>query len=88
MKICWLDETTGLNALDDLERKGRGGMVASLLTLPDVLSQFGFKSYVISDIKRGGITKAGTVWYQKGQMSDAEKTQKYDLCGTHSWHSR
>jgi glycosyltransferase involved in cell wall biosynthesis len=54
-------------------------MVSSLHIIPDVLSQLGCRTYVISDIKRGGITDCGTTWYQKGTMSDAEKSQTYDF---------
>jgi glycosyltransferase involved in cell wall biosynthesis len=54
-------------------------MVSSLRIVPDVLSQLGCQTYVISDIKRGGVTDCGTTWYQKGTMSDAEKRQEYDF---------
>lgn len=78
-KICFLDETTDLNALDDLKYSGRGGMVVSLRVLPDVLCQLGYDCYVISDIKKGGVTEAGTTWYTKGTMTADEKAREYDF---------
>ena len=79
MKVCFVDKTTNLDSLADIEYRARGGMVCSLIKLPDVLSQLGCECYVISDIKSGGVTDHGAIWYTDGQMTDEQKNQRYDF---------
>jgi glycosyltransferase involved in cell wall biosynthesis len=62
MKIIFVDLTTKLNSFRDLETNGRGGMVSSLYSLPNALSQIGHKVYVLSDAKKGGLTEHGVLW--------------------------
>jgi hypothetical protein len=62
MKILFLDFSTRLNTVKDLESRARGGMVTSLFRVPDALSQLGHDVHVLADIKNDGMTKHGTIW--------------------------
>lgn len=62
MRICFLDRSTKLETVNDLEAKPRGGMVSSLFKISDYLSEQGHGVWVISDIKEPGLTKSGTRW--------------------------
>lgn len=79
MQICFVDKTTSLDTLDDLKHRARGGMVSSLRILPDVLSKLGHRCFVISDVKQGGVTSAGTRWYTDGRMRPIERLRQYDI---------
>lgn len=68
MKIVFVDLTTQLNSFRDLETKGRGGMVTSLFTLPNALSQIGHDVYVLSDAKDRGTTNFGVKWVNESDM--------------------
>lgn len=65
MRICFIDRSTKLETVNDLETKARGGMVTSLFKVSDYLSSQGHDVYVLSDIKQDGRTKAG-VWWPSG----------------------
>jgi hypothetical protein len=65
MKILFLDFSTRLNTVKDLESRARGGMVTSLFRVPDALSQLGHDVHVLADIKNDGMTKHGTIWCAK-----------------------
>lgn len=62
MKICFLDQSTGLKTVRDLETRPRGGMVNSLFKITDYLASTGHEVVVYSDISEGGQTKAGVNW--------------------------
>ncbi len=62
MRICFLDRSTNLETVNDLETKARGGMVTSLFKVSDYLSRRGHDVKVIGDIKFSGVTSAGTQW--------------------------
>lgn len=62
MRILFLDRTTDLETIHDLKTKGRGGMVTSLFKVSDYLASAGHDVTVLSDIKRAGVTDAGTKW--------------------------
>lgn len=66
MKIIFIDFSTCLKSVDDLENQARGGMVTSLFKVSDGLAKKGYEVFVLSDIKKGGKTKAGVVWCAKG----------------------
>lgn len=66
MRICFLDRSTKLETVNDLETRARGGMVTSLFKVSDYLSQQGHKVSVISDIKVQGTTKKGVLWWDCG----------------------
>ena len=66
MRICFLDRSTKLETINDLETRPRGGMVTSLFKVSDYLSQRGHEVSVISDIKAQGITKKGVLWWDCG----------------------
>lgn len=78
MDVLFVDFTTGLETLDDLERKGRGGMVSSLRILPDVLSKLNIHCEVLSDISKGCISKARVVWRNKSDWEYIER-RKWDF---------
>jgi glycosyltransferase involved in cell wall biosynthesis len=62
MRLLFLDFSTKLQSVIDLQTKARGGMVTSLFQVSDALSQLGHSVTVLSDIARGGITLAGVSW--------------------------
>jgi glycosyltransferase involved in cell wall biosynthesis len=77
MKLLFIDLTTGLDSFRDLETRARGGMVASLYILPEVLSQSN-KVYVLSDAKQGGKTDGGVIWLTLNDMDWVVK-QDWDV---------
>jgi glycosyltransferase involved in cell wall biosynthesis len=62
MRIAFLDYTTKLSTVRDLETRARGGMVSSLFIVSDGLSRKGHSVLVLSDIAQEGDTEAGTRW--------------------------
>lgn len=62
MRICFLDRSTKLETVNDLETRPRGGMVSSLFKVSDYLARQGHSVSVVSDISQGGRTRAGVVW--------------------------
>jgi len=62
MRILFADGTTQLKTVHDLERKARGGMVASLFHVSDYLASQGHDVTVFSDIECTGVTKAKVKW--------------------------
>lgn len=62
MKILFIDFTTGLSSLSDLATKGRGGMVSSLIAVPDELARLGHDVAVLSDMKKAEISGHGVLW--------------------------
>ena len=62
MRILFIDRSTKLESVDDLQTRARGGMVTSLFKVSDYLSHNGNDVYVISDIKEGGKTRSGVKW--------------------------
>lgn len=78
MRVLFIDHTTGLKSLDDLNQKGRGGMVSSLRILPDALSQLNISCSVISDILQGGETGAGVVWHTRHEWETVAR-QEWDF---------
>lgn len=73
MKILFLDLSTKLKTIHDLQTQARGGMVSSLFAVSDGLARMGHKTAVISDISEGGYTAAGTEWLTRYEG------QKYDV---------
>lgn len=62
MKILFLDNSTKLTTVRDLETRARGGMVTSLFKVSDYLSYKGHNVTVIGDIQSSGKTREGTIW--------------------------
>jgi len=62
MRILFVDKTTQLKTVHDLETKARGGMVASLFHVSDYLASQGHDVTVLSDIESTGVTKAKVKW--------------------------
>jgi len=62
MRIVFLDQSTKLNTVVDLDKHARGGMVTSLFKVTDHLVTCGHDVTVISDIKSTGVTRTGTKW--------------------------
>jgi len=65
MRILFIDHSTRLQTVVDLERHARGGMVSSLFQISDYLSNQGHDVTVWSDIRSAGATRAGTKWLQE-----------------------
>lgn len=64
-RIVFLDFSTRLNSLSDLETRARGGMVSSLILLTNELSKLGHEVIVLSDIKNDEWTSEGVLWCAK-----------------------
>jgi len=62
----FLDLSTKLRGIRDLETGARGGMVASLFRVTDGLAALGFSVAVLSDIQAAGTTPAGVRWLGHG----------------------
>ncbi len=62
MRIMFMDRSTKLEHVRELERKARGGMVTSLFKVSDYLAAAGHDVTVFSDIEHEGRTKSGTKW--------------------------
>ena len=62
MRIMFMDRTTKLEHVRELETKARGGMVTSLFKVSDYLTAAGHDVTVYSDIEHEGRTKSGTKW--------------------------
>ena len=63
MRIIFVDRSTKLETVDDLQTRARGGMVTSLFKVSDYLSEQGYDVCVISDIQTEGQTRSGTRWF-------------------------
>lgn len=61
MRICFIDRSTKLETVNDLESRARGGMVTSLFKVSDYLSSR-HKVVVFADIEYDGVTNSGTLW--------------------------
>lgn len=73
MNLCFLDRSTNLDTVDDLETRARGGMVSSLFQVTDYLARRGHDVTVLSDIKQYGRTSAGVNW-----VNDVSITEHFD----------
>lgn len=62
MRLLFVDGSTHLETVYDLNSRARGGMVASLFKITDYLASRGHDVTVLSDIKYDGVTKAGAKW--------------------------
>jgi glycosyltransferase involved in cell wall biosynthesis len=62
MRLLFVDASTKLQTVRDLESRPRGGMVSSLFKVTDYLASRGHKVFVLSDIESAGKTQAGTHW--------------------------
>ena len=60
MKILFIDMSTKLQTINDLQTRARGGMVSSLFAVSDGLANLGHDTSVIAGIE--GITTDGTRW--------------------------
>jgi len=69
MRLLFVDRSTKLTTVTDLETKARGGMVASLFKVTDYLSSRGHEVEVLSDIQEPGVTLAGTWWRNEASGS-------------------
>jgi len=73
MKILFLDFSTRLKTVDDLQTRARGGMVTSLFKMSDYLAAAGHRVYVQSDIEQAGDTNAGVQWYNDDDVDLLEQ---------------
>jgi len=71
MRIAFVDLSTKLETVHDLETRARGGMVTSLFKVSDYLARFADVE-VLSDIEEAGTTEAGVKWVH-------EPTSPYDF---------
>jgi len=61
MRVIFVDRSTKLETVTDLERRGRGGMVSSLFKVSDYLAG-NHDVTVLSDIASPGATRSGVKW--------------------------
>lgn len=64
-RIIFIDFSTCLNSLSDLNIRARGGMVSSLILLTNELAKMGHDIFVLSDIAKDEWTPAGVLWCSK-----------------------
>lgn len=62
LKVLFVDRSTQLETIYDLERQARGGMVTSLFKVSDYLARRGHDVTVLSDVKCDGYTDDGVYW--------------------------
>jgi glycosyltransferase involved in cell wall biosynthesis len=62
LRILFLDRSTKLETVYDLQTRPRGGMVSSLFKVSDYLASLGHDVTVLSDIQHTGVTRAGVKW--------------------------
>lgn len=62
MRLVFVDFSTRLETVFDLQKRARGGMVGSLFKVTDHLASVGHDVTVLSDIQHSGCTEAGTKW--------------------------
>jgi glycosyltransferase involved in cell wall biosynthesis len=72
MHILFFDNSTGLDSLEDLSKRARGGMISSLFRLPEELRRLGHRCFVYSGVKWGG-GRDGVYWFHGD-----EDPAKYD----------
>jgi glycosyltransferase involved in cell wall biosynthesis len=72
MRICFIDRSTQLSTVSDLQTRARGGMVSSLFHVSNQLSRKGHHVSVFADIEEDGYTADGVDW------NDIEISQPVD----------
>lgn len=72
MKICFLDCSTKLKTVDDLESRPRGGMVSSLFAVTDYLARNNHSVVVLSDIETPGVTSSGVWWCRHAGLDNGD----------------
>lgn len=75
MRILFIDKSTQLKTVRDLERRARGGMVSSLFAVTDYLARNKCLVEVLGGIEQEGQTKSGVSWI-------SEPTGRYDVLVT------
>lgn len=78
MKILFIDRSTRLTSVDDLETKPRGGMVQSLFRVSDYLASKGHEVVILSDIKTPGLSRASVSWRNK-LSTFKEEFERWDV---------
>jgi len=63
LKLLFLDRSTKLDSIHDLNTRARGGMVSSLFILTNLLSEMGHTVFVLADIGNPGETQSGARWF-------------------------
>lgn len=63
MRLLFIDGSTCVESVEEMQIKPRGGMVGSLFKVTDYLSRMGHDVSVCSDIRTEGVTEAGTKWF-------------------------
>lgn len=81
MKLLFIDNSTQLQTVDDLERRPRGGMVSSLFILTDGLASRGHDVTVWATIDKPGSTKAGARWqgHEELGLDQLRRDPPYDF---------
>ena len=79
MRILFIDRSTKLQSIRDLDTRARGGMVSSLIILSEALSRMGHTVSVFSDIEIGGFSDAGVWWYGEDGITDPHGYREWDF---------
>lgn len=77
MRILFVDKSTQLKTVRDLESRARGGMVTSLFKVTDYLARQGHHVTVWAGIEQEGQTPSGVVW-----RNEMENGRRYDVIVT------
>ena len=77
-KILFVDFSTKLESLGDLKSRARGGMVSSLVRVPNELAKRGHEVMVLSDIKKDEWSDGGVLWCAKDGRCQL-KGEKWDF---------
>jgi glycosyltransferase involved in cell wall biosynthesis len=78
LRICFIDRSTKLETVNDLETRARGGMVTSLFKVSDYLSRQGHDVWVLGDVKVSGLTESGTKWINKESETTGDNRYIFD----------
>ena len=79
MKILFIDRSTRLKTVNDLDTIPRGGMVQSLFRVSDYLASKGHEVAVLSDIQKAGIAASGVEWHNDINMADWRVYSPWDV---------
>ena len=70
LRVLFFDPSAQLRSLEDLRVKGRGGMVSSLVKVPDGLRALGHHTCVCASIELPGDSHGGTPWVNASAWPD------------------
>lgn len=64
-RILFVDLSTQLDSIGDLKKRARGGMISSLVRVPNELAKRGHEVMVLADVKKDEWSSEGVLWCAK-----------------------